>query len=325
MNLQALLIAAFCSTGQSGQAVVMQPFRQEIPGGKVSFEMLPIPAGTFLMGSPETEKGRSHQEGPIHPVRLSPFWMGKCEVTWNEVDEFLISTDQPPARAVESSRQKMDGITRPTPPYIDETFGHGRDRMPVLGVTQHFAMEYCRWLSRKTGRLYRLPTEAEWEFACRAGTTTPFSFGNGNGPLSEYAWYAGNSGDSPHAVGSKKPNPWGLFDMHGNVSEWCLDSFVPNGYTQFQRKRPADNPFFPPGRDRYSHVVRGGAWTDPENQLRCAARTGSSAKWNQRDPGKPGSIWWLSDGEFVGFRVVAPVDATENPEMTRSLRHQKTP
>lgn len=308
----------------SSQSSEMKPFRQQIPGGKVSFDMVPIPAGTFLMGSQEKETGRNADEGPSHLVRLPAFWMGKCEVTWDELGEYLISTDQPPPRQEESTKAKVDAITRPTPPYIDETFGYGRHLMPAISVNHHLAMEYCRWLSRKTGRLYRLPTEAEWEYACRAGTSTRFSFGDSLDQLSAHAWHEGNSSETPHPVRTRKPNSWGLHDMHGNVAEWCVDHYEPKAYARFPSNSLTDQPVLAPTEKRYSHVARGGAWTDPPALLRSAARRGSSAKWNQQDPGKPGSIWWLTNGDFVGFRVVAPVDQNENSALTRSARHQKT-
>src|SRR5690349_7427132 len=149
--------------------------------------------------------------------------MGKCEVTWDEYDlywkdENLVegsgSSDTPNVPA--------DAVTRPTPPFADETFGHGRAKHPVLAVAHHAAMEYCRWLSKKAGKTYPLSTEAEWEYACRAGTRTAYFFGDDPGPLKEYAWYAADSEELSHEVGQKKPNAWGLHDMLGNVAEWCL-------------------------------------------------------------------------------------------------------
>ena len=137
------------------------------------------------MGSPGSDVNRADDEGPQHPVTLRPFWMGEREVTWEEYDLFAFSMDirrkdrQGVARSQQSESEKQaDAISRPTPPYADETFGYGRGGLPVISITHHAAMEYCRWLSTKTGKTYRLPTEAEWEYACRAGmqaSSTVFS------------------------------------------------------------------------------------------------------------------------------------------------------
>src|SRR5207245_1517473 len=128
------------------------------------------------------------------------------------------------------TEKKADAVTRPTPPYADETFGFGRNGHPVICVTHHAAMEYCRWLSLKTGKTYRLPTEAEWEYAARAGTASAYFFGDDPKQLGEYAWYAANAEDVTHEVGKKKPNPWGLYDIYGNVAEWCLDTYKKDCY-----------------------------------------------------------------------------------------------
>jgi formylglycine-generating enzyme required for sulfatase activity len=257
-----------------------QKYVQEIPGTKVTFEMVPVPGGTFLMGSPESEKGRADDEGPQHPVTLKPFWMGKYEVTWDEYDLWWKEMpgdkkEQMDAEAKKLDQKKIDALSRPTPPYSDETFEHGREGHPVLGVTQHAAMEYCRWLSEKTGKAYRLPTEAEWEWACRAGTTTAYSFGDDPKQLGDYACFADNSDDKTFKVGSKKPNPWGLYDMHGNVSEWCLDHYKKDTYTAFSLDKPTLQPVIMPDEDRYSYVARGGSWPDDAAALRSAARRGS--------------------------------------------------
>jgi formylglycine-generating enzyme required for sulfatase activity len=259
------------------------------PEVKVTFDMVPIPGGVYMMGSPPDEKGRADNEGPQHPVQVKPFWMGKCEVTWEEYDIYW----------------KGDAATKPTPPYADETFGHGREGRPVMCITWHAAMEYCRWLSEKTGKTYRLPTEAEWEWACRAGTTTPCSFGNGK--IDDYAWYKENSEDLTHPVGEKKPNPWGLHDMHGNLAEWCLDQYKPN-YDDFPKDKISLQPVTLPGPDRFPHVARGGSWMDGPEKQRCAARRDSNKKWIKLDPQRPQSIWWLTSAEFVGFRIVRPVE-----------------
>ena len=109
-----------------------------------------------------------------------------------------------------------------------------KGKQPAISMTHHAAMEYCRWLSAKTGKTYRLPTEAEWEYACRAGTKTAYSFGDDPTKLGEYAWYADNSDGTPQIGGKKKPNPWGLYDMHGNVAEWCVDQYDKDFYSTLQ-------------------------------------------------------------------------------------------
>jgi formylglycine-generating enzyme required for sulfatase activity len=292
-------------------------YTETIPNSKVKFDMLPIPGGTFTMGSPAKEAGRADDEGPQHPVSVRPFWMGKMEVTWNEYDLFWrTKASKGPVFTV--GIKTADAITRPTRPYADETFGHGRDGHPVICITHHAAMEYCRWLSTATGKVYRLPTEAEWEYACRAGTKTAYSFGDDPKQLGDYAWYAENSDDKTHVVGQKKPNPWGLYDMHGNVCEWCLDHYRKDYYGTFKLDSPTLSPVLLPTADRFSHVARGGSWNDDAPALRSAARKGSDKDWIQRDPQRPQSIWWLTDAEFVGFRVVRPVEEQDNLKNLRS-------
>jgi formylglycine-generating enzyme required for sulfatase activity len=284
---------------------------------RVKFEMVAIPGGTYLMGSPANEPGRSADEGPQHPVTVRPFWMGKLEVTWDEYDLYWrkVPGAQPPTTPLEKA---ADAVTRPTPPYADETFGHGRDGHPVLCVTHHAAMQYCAWLSAKTGKIYRLPTEAEWEWACRAGTTTPYSFGSDPEKLGEYAWYEKNSDDTAHKVGEKKPNPWGLYDMHGGLAEWCIDLYQKDYYSKFPTDRPTLSPVLIPGPVRFPHVARGGSWIDPPEKCRSAARRFSEKDWLRRDPQRPQSIWWLTEAEFVGFRIIRPVEEQEDLKNLRS-------
>jgi formylglycine-generating enzyme required for sulfatase activity len=249
--------------------------------------------------------------------------MERTEVTWDEYDAFAFAqsiagagrTSAPPAPP-----SGADAITRPTPPYGDESFGFGKGRQPVINVQYHAAMEYSRWLSAKTGRTYRLPTEAEWEYAARAGSTGAFGFGDDLAKLDANAWYSRNSGSRPHPVGQKAPNRWGLHDMHGNVAEWCVDLYDPR---QYGRVAPLTlGPVLLPTDRRYPYVVRGGSWDDAAPGLRSAARRGSSESWNRRDPQSPQSIWWHTDAAFVGFRVVRAVEEQEN---LKGLQSKITP
>jgi formylglycine-generating enzyme required for sulfatase activity len=284
---------------------------------RVSFDMVAIPGGAFLMGSPEKEKGRKPDEGPQHPIAIKPFWMGKCEVTWDEYDLYWQKRQGAP-KPVTDKDKSADAVSRPTPPYADETFGHGREGNPVLCITHHAAMKYCEWLSAKTGKYYRLPTEAEWEWACRAGTTTAFSYGDDPEKLGDYAWTEKNSEEVAHKVGKKKPNPWGLYDMHGNVAEWCVDRYVKDFYSKLPTDKLTLNPVNLPDANRYSYVARGGSWIDGPENCRSAARRGSAKDWLKRDPQNPQSIWWMTDADYVGFRIVCAVAEQENLKNLKS-------
>jgi formylglycine-generating enzyme required for sulfatase activity len=298
---------------------------EKMPDSDVSFEMLAIPGGTYLMGSPAGEKGRGADEGPQHPVKIKPFWMGKMEVRWDEYDLYWRKNVGKKVEPVTPQDKLADAVSRPTPPYADETFGHGREGNPVLCITHHAAMEYCRWLSAKTGKTYRLPTEAEWEWACRAGTTTAYSFGDDPAKLADYAWFDKDSDEVAHKVGEKKPNPWGLFDMHGNVAEWCVDHYKADFYKTLALDKPSLGPVILPDDKRYSYVARGGSWVDPPGMLRSAARRGSKQDWLKRDPQQPQSIWWMTDADYVGFRVVRPVEEQDNLKGLKSKVTRESP
>jgi formylglycine-generating enzyme required for sulfatase activity len=290
-------------------AAALEPYTETIPDTVVRFDMVPVPGGTFQMGSPASESGRGDDEGPQVAVKVGPFWMGRLEVTWAEYDLYAfakrarLEPGQAPAGA--------DAVSRPTPPYADESWGFGKDKQPALGMTWHAAAEYCRWLSAKTGKTYRLATEAEWEYAARGGTTTPWSSGAAASTLADVAWYAGNSEGKPHLGGQKKPNKFGLYDLHGNVAEWVIDQHEPKRYTRLAAlPSPVVSPVAVPGTARYPHVVRGGGFEDEPVALRSAARRASEPEWSRRDPQLPQSIWWHTDAITVGFRVVRPVEET---------------
>ncbi len=284
----------------------MKKYSETLVGADVSFDMLPIPGGEFMMGSPADEKDRGEGESPQHKVKIAPFWMGRCEVTWDEYDIYSYSLDakrREITKTPASDRDKLaDAVTKPTKPYTDMTFGMGHDGQPAICMTGLAAKTYCDWLSAKTGRFYRLPTEAEWEYACRAGTTTAYSFGNDPAQLDDYAWYVENSDQKPHKVAKKKPNPWGLYDMHGNVAEWCLDQYFADGY----KKYTSDVTFFLATKE-YPQVVRGGSWEADAAGCRSAARGYSEPDWKIQDPQLPKSRWFHTDARFVGFRVVRPL------------------
>ena len=289
-------------------------YTESVPGTPIAIDMVAIPGGTFTMGSPASEPGRSEDEGPAHVVKIAPFWMAKTETTWDQYDPFAFSQAGP--RAAGQAPAGADAMTRPSPPYGDESFGFGKGTQPAINIQWHAAMEYCRWLSLKTGKVYRLATEAEWEYAARAGSTAAYTFGNDPAKLDQYGWHKGNSEGRPHPVARKTANAWGLFDMHGNVAEWVIDHYDPKFYARVPAQ--AQGPVLLPTDRRYSYVARGGSWDDPPARLRSAARRGSTEEWNRRDPQSPQSIWWHTDAMFVGFRIVRAVDEQDNLKGLRS-------
>jgi formylglycine-generating enzyme required for sulfatase activity len=297
----------------------MKPYIEKIEHSTAKIEMLPIPGGTFRMGSPDTEEGRNADEGPLHEVQVGPFWMAKFEVTWDSYDVWMSDLDVFYREVNKVQATRRDELadefqkSQPTKPYTDMTFGMGKHGYPAICMTQHAARTFCKWLTRKTGRYYRLPTEAEWEYACRAGTTTGYSFGDDASELEDYAWFVDNAGEGYHKVGLKKPNPWGLHDMHGNVAEWVLDQHTPDGYRVDLAKV---NPLFVP-QTLYPRVVRGGGWDKDAVALRSAAREGSTEDWIAQDPQSPVSIWYLTDALHVGFRVVRPLQEPTEEEKNK--------
>jgi formylglycine-generating enzyme required for sulfatase activity len=240
-------------------------------GGRVMLELVLIPAGEFMMGSPDSEQGRDSGEGPLHPVRISrAFYMGKHEVT----------------------QAQWQAIMGTNPSWFSKT-GGGKDNvseattatLPVDRVSWEMCQKFCRRASQETGRTVRLPTEAEWEYACRAGSTGRFCFGDSDEQLGAYAWHRSNSGGKTHPVGGKQANAWGLYDMHGNVWEWCQDSYGP--YSSGAQENPSDSDS---GRPR---VMRGGDWGNNAVLCRSAGQRRKEAADNRHS--------------YVGFRVV--VDA----------------
>jgi formylglycine-generating enzyme required for sulfatase activity len=316
-SISLIVLPMLCLLGLRFEAVsgdnppaplAMKAYTDAIADSDVKFDMVPIPGGTFTLGSPDSEKDRGPDEGPQRKVLIHPFWMGKREVTWDEFDLFAESAIlKDETEKLKDRKLELDGITRPTPPYTDMTFGFGKQGYPAICMTHHAAVEYCRWLSAKTGKHYRLPTEAEWEYACRAGTTTAYSFGDDPSQLGDYAWHLENADGKPHPVGRKKPNPWGLLDIHGNVAEWCLDHYLKDAYTRLPADMPAVSPVILPSDRRFPHPVRGGSWDDEAPGCRSAARKASHREWLKQDPQRPQSVWWLTEGQFVGFRVIRPL------------------
>jgi formylglycine-generating enzyme required for sulfatase activity len=297
----------------------MKKYKEVLAGANTTFEMVPIPGGKFMMGSPDGEQGRGEDEGPQHEVEIEPFWMGATEVTWDGYETWSFELDIKRRKFGGLKPTELDPfadlVTRPTAPYTDMTFGMGKEGYPAICMTELAAKMYCEWLTAKTGRYYRLPTEAEWEYACRAGTTTAYSFGDDAAQLGDYAWIKENSSKKYQKVGQKKPNPWGLYDMHGNVSEFVLDGYAEDAYEQLAGGT-SKNPFNPP-QELYPRVARGGSWKDEPAACRSARRIASAEEWKEQDPQIPQSRWYFTDATFVGFRVVRPLRAPTEEELEK--------
>lgn len=289
-------------------------YEAEIPATGATYEMVALKGGTFFMGSPLDEEHRELDEGPQREVTISPFWMGRYEMTWDQFRPFSeqlpdrVSNKNGSPRTPEDATSLVDWVSAPTQPYLEMDFGMGFEGFPAICMTQHGANKFCQWLSAQTGHFYRLPTEAEWEYACRAGTTGPFHC-----PADQIENYAVIDPEQIRVgygkIGSKKPNPWGLYDMHGNVIEWCLDAYSPSY---------ADLPTVDPWRratQRFGRVVRGGSWYDSAEYCRSAKRDGSNESWTLQDPELPKSLWWQSDAHWLGFRIVRPAKIPDEETM----------
>jgi formylglycine-generating enzyme required for sulfatase activity len=255
-----------------------------IPGTEIRFELAYISAGELLLES---------SSGLAVPLELGAFWMGVRELTYEEYALF----QQLPSVAG-GSNPAVDAVSGPSRPYLDFTYGMGTaGGFPAVSMTQQAALRYCRWLYQQTGQFFRLPTEAEWAYACSAGQDwQPEN-------LRDYAWYDANSAGKYQKTGMKKPNPWGLYDMLGNVAEWTLDDYQEDYLAAIGQARA--NPWLKPEK-RHSRTVKGGSFDSRGEECRCAARLKSQARWQARDPQIPKSIWWNTDSPFVGFRLLRP-------------------
>ena len=284
----------------------MTPYRERIvgvsaDGGEIELDMAPAPGGELLLGSSEGEPGRGALESPRRRVRVGSFWMATHETTWDLYRVFMFDTDR---GGDEPGAPWADAVSRPTPPYRPMDFGMGVEGFPAISMTQFAARQFTKWLSMKTGRFYRLPTEAEWEYACRAGGDTAWWFGDDAAEIDRFAWHAGNSDRRYRQVAQLEPNAWGLFDLHGNVAEWTLDAYA--DYTALGEGNLVADPIAWP-RKEFPRSVRGGSWQDEPAALRCAARRGSQLSWKRMDPQIPQSVWFHTNARFLGFRVVRPL------------------
>ena len=286
-QLSALLLFAAAATLHSQPTDTVS-----IPGSEATFQLALIPQGTLVW---------EEKEGTSAELQLDAFWIGVHEVTHDEFILFQHRENDSDASLREDGGFSADAVSRPTPPYLDYTYGMGSTGgYPAVSMTQQAALRYCRWLYQKTGQFYRLPTEAEWTYACRAGQ----SWQPDEDKLNEYAWHYDNSYEKYHKTGEKAPNPWGLYDLLGNVAEWTLDYYQKDYLEALGDQR--HNPWMEPTR-RHSRTVKGGSYDSEPRECNCLNRQKSQARWQARDPQIPKSIWWNTDSPFVGFRIVRPV------------------
>lgn len=310
---------------EPASVTAFKDFTEQIPGTTVSFEMKAIEGGQFNMGSPADEPYRRPDEGPVREVEVNRFWMAEVEVTWNEYLAFFNATGSQGRKEAEAdtSNEEVDGISGATPPWGAPDQGWGMGARPAITMTHHAAETYCRWLSTVTGKKYRLPTEAEWEYAARGGTSGPYFFegsprdferdgllnklfGPDTAIINTYVIYQENSPYRTQPPLLVNANPFGLKNMLGNVAEFCLDYYDPQVYGKYPQGT-VKNPRGP--REGLEHVVRGGSFKNTAKDLRVARRDFTRTKeWLETDPQIPKSIWWYSDCNHVGFRVVCEYD-----------------
>ena len=296
-----------------------ESFEEKLPGTDVSFKMIAIPGGQFKMGSPANEAYRRSDEGPVRDVLVDSLWMAEIEVSWDEYLAFFTATSSQGRKEAVEEEEETDGVSGATPPWGAPDQGWGKGSRPAITMSHHAAETYCRWLSQVTGRNYRLPTEAEWEYAARGGTNTPYFFEGSpkdfevsgfmdkifkpdTEVFDNYVIYHGNSPDKTQQPDAVEANPFGLKNMLGNVAEFCADYYDPGVYGKYP-KGLIRNPRGP--RNGMEHVVRGGSFRNTPKDLRVARRDFTrTTDWLVTDPQIPKSIWWYSDVKSVGFRVV---------------------
>lgn len=292
----AVLIFAGTISSQENNAAGYTERVATTDRGEISFDMAFIPGGTFMMGSVSSEDGRTEDEGPQHEAPIEPFYLCTTETTMGLFLAYYYETYT--ARKY-ADRAGLDAMTGPTPVYGELSMGYS-GKYPAFAMTWHNAVNFCKWLSKRTGKEYRLASEAEWEYAARTGTESAYPFGDDPEKLGDYAWYEENSDFEPHEVATKKANAWGLYDMLGNVQEWVHDFYSPTAYEQPIRQGPADGKV---------HVVRGGYYDSNAAEVRCAARGFEEDWWRMNDPQLPKSKWWLPQMDHIGFRIARSVEA----------------
>jgi len=241
----------------------LRTLKRTIPGTAVEYVMVYVPPGTVSV---------TNDEGEEVEVQVGPFWIGQTELTWDMYDVFVFNLDE------QGTHPEADAVSRPSRPYIPPDRGFGHAGYPAISMTTQGAEKFCEWLSRKTGRTYRVPTVAEWKHAALAGSPGPYCFGDEVEKVGHYAWTYENSEETTHPCAQKKPNAWGLYDVHGNVMEWC--------------------------RNGQKWVACGGSYREYPEDVTADSIFEQDWEWNMTDPQIPKSPWWLSDASWVGMRII---------------------
>ena|SRR5438445_202834 len=261
-HLPLLLLLLLISAAPSTQP--FESYTERVPGTVVKFDMLPIPPGKIAFSI--------DNKTPPATISIKRFWMAKTECTWDQYDTFWLQLDLP--KQQRQFRHGLDAKTRPSSPYVNPDCQFGHAGFPAICLTASAGKMYSQWLSEKTGRKYRLPTPAEWEYACRAGAEELKATG-------DIAWTSENSpNQSTQPVAKKKPNAFGLYDMLGNVGEWTIAA------------------------DGNGEFLCGGHFLQSAKLITPATREQLNPAWALRGPANPPSKCWLSDGQFAGFRVI---------------------
>ncbi|TVQ01284.1 MAG: formylglycine-generating enzyme family protein [Planctomycetaceae bacterium] len=310
----------------------MVPYTQRIPGTNVDFEMIPVPGGSFLFGAAEDDPEKQEDEGPQVKLDVSPMWVAKTEISWAEYKEYMklysiFKEFEAAGKRQVTAENMADAITAPTELYDPSfTYENGEEpQQPAVTMTQYAAQQYTKWLSLLTGQQYRLPTEAEWEYACRGGTTTRYHWGDSADDIGQYAWYFDNADEGLPHVGTKAPNPFGLHDMHGSVAEWTVNQYTPDGHAGLAKLvaekgslNATEAVVWP--TESSPCVVRGGSWEMDADDLRASVRLGSDDElWKEYDPNFPLSPWWFTSdpARGVGFRLFRSYDALPAEQITK--------
>jgi hypothetical protein len=259
-------------------ALVQDRIEVRVPGTTVPFEMVRCPSGTTSVDKSEAS------------IDIGEMWALTTEVTWDLYDIYVYELDEP------DGSSSADAVSRPSKPYVPPDRGFGHDGYPAIGMTRQAAERFCEWLSLKTGVAVRLPTQPEWIYLASAGTDSPYCCGSSSDSLDEIAWYVANSEHTTHPVGQKRPNAFGLYDIHGNAAEWVIT----------ETRKP---------------YAMGGGYRDNAADSTTTSSQRQISSWNQSDPQIPKSQWWLADCSWVGFRFV--IDATEeHTKRLKELRHE---